>query len=62
MKYRRLDKNELQELEKEFIQIINQSDSIERDALANQYINHLGKKLARLAHMPTPYFFIVKLE
>ena len=51
---------ELEELEKEFIQIINQSDSIERDALANQYINHLGKKLARLAHMPTPYFFIVK--
>ncbi|WP_162262926.1 M48 family metalloprotease [Legionella jamestowniensis] len=51
---------ELEELEKEFIQLINQSDSIERNPLANQYINHLGKKLARFAHIPTPYFFIVK--
>lgn len=47
---------ELEELEKEFIQLINQSDSIERNPLANQYINHLGKKLARFAHIPTPYF------
>ncbi|WP_058440852.1 M48 family metalloprotease [Legionella brunensis] len=51
---------ELEELEKEFIQLINQSDSIERNPLANQYINHLGRKLARYAHIPTPYFFIVK--
>ncbi|WP_045105804.1 M48 family metalloprotease [Legionella hackeliae] len=51
---------ELDELEKEFIQLINQSDSIERNPLANQYINHLGKKLAHFAHIPTPYFFIVK--
>ncbi|CDZ78577.1 TPR repeat-containing protein YfgC precursor [Legionella massiliensis] len=51
---------ELEELEKEFIQLINRSDSIERNPLANQYINHLGKSLARFAHIPTPYFFIVK--
>lgn len=51
---------ELEELEKEFIQLINQSDSIERNPLANQYINHLGKNLASFAHIPLPYFFIVK--
>ncbi|WP_232505613.1 M48 family metalloprotease [Legionella clemsonensis] len=51
---------ELEALEKEFIQLINQSDSIERNPLAIQYINHLGKKLARFAQIPTPYFFIVK--
>ena len=52
--------NELEELEKEFVQLINQSDSVERNPLVNQYINHLGKSLARFAHIPTPYFFIVK--
>jgi len=51
---------ELEELEKEFIQLINQSDSIERNPLANQYINHLGRQLARFANIPPPYFFIVK--
>ncbi|MCA0402863.1 MAG: M48 family metalloprotease [Proteobacteria bacterium] len=51
---------ELEELEKEFIQLINQSDSVERNALANQYLNHLGKRLSRFAPIPTPYFFIVK--
>ncbi|KTD16954.1 Zn-dependent protease [Legionella jordanis] len=51
---------ELEELEKEFIQLINQSESVERNPLANQYINHLGKKLAHFAHIPTPSFFIVK--
>ncbi|WP_238583945.1 MULTISPECIES: M48 family metalloprotease [Legionella] len=51
---------ELEELEKEFVQLINQSDSLERNPLATQYINHLGKQLARFAHIPTPYFFIVK--
>ncbi|WP_051555196.1 M48 family metalloprotease [Legionella fairfieldensis] len=51
---------ELEELEKEFIQLINRSDSVERNPLANQYINHLGKSLARFAQIPTPYFFIVK--
>src|SRR5689334_2440007 len=51
---------ELEELEKEFIQLINQSDSIVRDPLASQYINNLGKKLANLAQIASPYFFIVK--
>ncbi|MBA2656299.1 MAG: M48 family metalloprotease [Tatlockia sp.] len=51
---------ELEELEKEFIQLINQSDSIEHNPLANQYINHLGIRLSRFAQIPTPYFFIVK--
>ncbi len=52
--------SELEELEKEFIQQINQSDSVERNPLASQYINHLGRGLAHFAHIPTPYFFIVK--
>lgn len=51
---------ELDQLEKEFIQLINQSDSVERDPLANQYINDLGKKLARYSPTKTPHFFIVK--
>ena len=52
--------NELDELEKEFIQLINQSDSIDRDPVANQYINQLGKQLALAAHIPTARFFLVK--
>ncbi|STX38694.1 Zn-dependent protease [Legionella feeleii] len=48
---------ELEELEKEFIQLINQSDSIERDALANQYINHLGKKTGTLSPYAYALFF-----
>ncbi|MDP1604684.1 MAG: M48 family metalloprotease [Legionella sp.] len=52
--------DELEELEKEFVQLINQSDSIVRNPLANQYLNHLGKQLARFAKVPAPYFFIVK--
>lgn len=51
---------ELEELEKEFVQEINQSSSVLRDPLANQYINHLGKTLALNGQMPAPYFFIVK--
>ena len=51
---------ELEELEKEFIQLINRSDSIERNPLANQYINHIGDKLAHSGHLKSPYFFIVK--
>lgn len=52
--------SELDELEKEFIQQINQSRDIERAPVARQYINHLGKELATAAHLPSPYFFIVK--
>ncbi|WP_415582839.1 M48 family metalloprotease [Legionella worsleiensis] len=51
---------ELEELEHQFIQLINQSDSVERNPLANQFINHIGKKLASHGKIKTPYFFIVK--
>ncbi len=52
--------SELEELEKEFIQLINRSDSIERNPLANQFLNSIGQKLAHFAHIKAPYFFIVK--
>jgi predicted Zn-dependent protease len=51
--------SELDELEKQFIQQINHSDSIERNPLASQYINHLGDQLARPTGIKS-YFFIVK--
>lgn len=51
---------ELDKLEKEFIQIINQANNIERSALTNQYLNHLGNQLAQAAHINPVYFFIVK--
>jgi len=51
---------ELDELEKEFIQLINRSESVERTPLANQYINHIGEKLAVAGAMKSPTFFIVK--
>lgn len=51
---------ELDELEKEFIQLINLSDSVERNPLASQYINQIGQKLAHYGHIKSPYFFIVK--
>jgi predicted Zn-dependent protease len=51
---------ELEQLEQEFIQLINQSDSIERNPLANQFINQIGKKLAYYGRIKSPYFFIVK--
>ena len=50
---------ELDELEKEFVQQINQANNVIRTPLASQYINHLGKRLARLGDMPQPYFFLV---
>ena len=52
--------NELDQLEKEFIQQINQSNSVIRTPLANQYINHLARSLALHGQLSTPYFFIVK--
>ena len=52
--------NELEQLEKQFIQLINQSDQVERNPLAAEYINHLGHELSRDAPMQTPVFFIVK--
>ena len=52
--------NELDQLEKEIVQQINQSDSVIRIPLANQYINHLGKVLARHGQLQAPVFFLVK--
>lgn len=51
---------QLDELEKEFVQLINQSDQVDRSPLANQYLNFLGKKLALAGRMSQPHFFIVK--
>ncbi|WP_298625081.1 M48 family metalloprotease [uncultured Legionella sp.] len=51
---------ELEQLEQQFIQLINQSDSIERNPLANQFINQIGKKLSYYGRIKSPYFFIVK--
>lgn len=52
--------SELEQLEKEFVQQINQSDSVERNPLATQYINRVGKNLATHGRIKTPDFFIVK--
>ena len=51
--------SELDQLEKEFIQQINQAGNVIRTPLANQYINHLGKILARHGQIAQPYFFLV---
>jgi len=51
---------ELDQLEKEFVEQINLAGNIIRDPLANQYINHLAKQLARHGQLSQPYFFIVK--
>ena len=52
--------DELDQLEKEFVQQINLSDQVERNPLAIQYINHIGRELAQSGHMQAPYFFLVK--
>lgn len=52
--------SELEQLEKEFVQQINQSESVERNPLAFQYINHIGKNLAQAGSIKPPDFFIVK--
>lgn len=52
--------NELDKLQREFIQLINQSDLVLRNPVATQYINQLGRKLALSAKIPPPVFFIVK--
>ncbi len=49
---------ELDQLEKEFVEQINQSNQIIRQPLANQYINNLGKKLTS-TELNTPDFFLV---
>ena len=42
---------ELEQLEKEFVEQINQSDSVVRNPLAIEYINHLANTLARNGQM-----------
>lgn len=51
---------ELDELEKQFIQQINLSRSVERNPLSSQYLNEIGKKLAQAGQIKQPYYFIVK--
>lgn len=50
---------ELDQLEKEFIEQINQAGNVIRSPMANQYINHLGEILALHGQLPQPYFFLV---
>lgn len=52
--------SELEQLEKEFVQQINQSESVERNPLAKQYINRIGNNLAHHGRIKSPDFFIVK--
>lgn len=52
--------DELDELEREFVQQINQSDAVIRKPMAVEYINHLAKRLAQHGELSPPYFFIVK--
>lgn len=52
--------SELEQLEYEFIQLINQSEAVERNPLANQYLNQIGKQLAHAGQIKAPVFFIVK--
>jgi beta-barrel assembly-enhancing protease len=55
--------HELDEIEKQFIEEINNSNSVLRDPLTNQYINQLGQKLARESEVPlSSDFFIVKSD
>ncbi len=51
--------SELDQLEKEFVEQINQSPQIIRDPLAKQYIHNLGQRLAQHGGLSTPDFFIV---
>lgn len=51
---------ELDELEQDFVQLINQSNQIDRNPLATSYINRLGRQLAHFADIPSATFFIVK--
>lgn len=54
--------SELDELEKEFVAEINQSNSVFRDPLSNQYLTRLGQKLATHSDQVPPTFFIVKSD
>lgn len=51
--------DELDQLEREFIQQVNSSERVVRVPLASDYINHIGKLLAEHGDLKQPYFFIV---
>lgn len=51
---------ELDQLERQFIQEINHSNAVLRDPLAHDYINHVGKRLSEYSQINQPDFFIVK--
>lgn len=51
---------QLEELEKEFVEQINQSSQVERNPLATEYINKISHKLANQKDMKVPTLFIVK--
>lgn len=52
--------DELDQLEREFVQQINQSNEVIRTPLAIEYINHLAGQLALHGEITKPYFFIVR--
>ncbi|MDF1646395.1 MAG: M48 family metalloprotease [Legionellaceae bacterium] len=55
--------SELDELEKEFVEQINNSDSVLRDPLTSLYVHRLGQQLSAQTDVsPTPTFFIVKSD
>ncbi len=55
--------HELDELEKEFLEQINGSDSVLRDPLTVQYLSRLGQHLSAQTDVsPSPTFFLVKSD
>jgi beta-barrel assembly-enhancing protease len=54
-----LSSGDLDKIEKEFIQLINQSDQVIREPLAVEYINHLGRRLAKHTELHHYHFFLV---
>lgn len=53
---------ELEQLERQFIEQINQASNVIRIPLANQYINDLGKTLAQHGQLTPPHFFLVNSD
>jgi predicted Zn-dependent protease len=51
--------DELDELQKQFIEQINQSDKVLRNPVISEFINHLGNKLSNAARMKPANFFVV---
>lgn len=55
-----LSESDLDKIEKEFVFQINQSSQVLRDPLEVEYINHLGRRLAKNTDLSHYSFFIVK--